>query len=69
MTKESQFNHHTSYQGAYVAQKGDTEQYEYKSKDIRVNKSYATHAKKNSRGLKKDQIMDSLAQRSLTKGN
>ena len=39
---------------AYVAQKGEDEQYEYKSKGIRVNKSCATQTKKNSRGLKKD---------------
>ena len=39
---------------AYVAQKGEAEQCEYKSKGIRVNKSCATPAKKNGRGLKKD---------------
>ena len=39
---------------AYVAQMGDAEQYEYKSKGIRVNKYCATPANKNSRGLKKD---------------
>jgi len=39
---------------AYDAQKGEAEQYEYKSKGIRVNKSCATPTKKNSRGLKKD---------------
>lgn len=39
---------------AYVAQKGEAEQYEYKSKSIRVKKSCATPAKKNSRGFKKD---------------
>ena len=38
----------------YVAQKGEAEQYEYKSKGIRVNKYCATPTKKNSRGLKKD---------------
>ena len=38
----------------YVAQKVEAEQYEYKSKGIRVNKSCVTPAKKNSRGLKKD---------------
>ena len=39
---------------AYDAQKGEAEQYEYKSKGIKVNKSCATPTKKNSRGLKKD---------------
>jgi len=39
---------------AYVAQKGEAEQYEYKSKGTRVKKSCVTPAKKNSRGLKKD---------------
>ena len=34
--------------------KGEAAQYEYKSKGIRVNKSCATPAKKNSRSLKKD---------------
>ena len=38
---------------AYVAQKGEVGQYEYKSKGIRVKKSCVTPAKKNSRGLKK----------------
>ena len=38
----------------YVAQKHEAEQYEDKSKGIRVNKSCATPTKKNSRGLKKD---------------
>ena len=38
----------------YVAQKGEAEQYEYKSKGIKVNKSCATPTKKNSKGLKKD---------------
>ena len=38
----------------YVAQKGEDEKYEYKSKGIRVNKSCASPAKKNRRGLKKD---------------
>ena len=39
---------------AYVAQKGEAEQYEYKSRGIRVNKYCTTPTKKNSRGLKKD---------------
>ena len=39
---------------AYVAQKGEAEKYEYKSKGIRVNKYCATPTKKNSRGLNKD---------------
>ena len=39
---------------AYVAQKGEAEQYEYEPKGIRVNKYCATPTKKNSRGLKKD---------------
>ena len=39
---------------AYDAQKGEAEQYEYKSKGIKVNNSCATPTKKNSRGLKKD---------------
>ena len=39
---------------AYVAQKVEATQYEYKSKGIRVNKSCVTLAKKNRRGLKKD---------------
>ena len=38
---------------AYVAQKVEVEQYEYKSKGIRLKKSCVTPAKKNSRGLKK----------------
>ena len=38
---------------AYVAQKGGAEQYEYKSKEIRVNKSCVSPTKKNSKGLKK----------------
>ena len=38
---------------AYVAQKGEAEKYEYKSKGIRVNKSCAILAKKNRKGLKK----------------
>ena len=38
---------------AYDAQKGEAEQYEYKSKGIRVNKSCATPTNKNNRGLKK----------------
>ena len=39
---------------AYVAQKGEAEQYEYQSNGIRVNKSCATPTKKNSKSLKKD---------------
>jgi len=39
---------------AYVALKGEADQYERKSKSIRVKKSCTTPAKKNSRGLKKD---------------
>jgi len=39
---------------AYDAQKGEAEQYEYKSRGIRVNKYCTTPTKKNSRGLKKD---------------
>ena len=39
---------------AYDAQKGEAEEYEYKSRGIRVNKSCVTPTKKNSRGLKKD---------------
>ena len=38
---------------AYVSQNGEAEQYEYKSKGIRVNKYCVTPTKKNSRGLKK----------------
>ena len=38
----------------YVAKKGEDEQYEYKSKCVRVNKSCVTPTKKNSRGVKKD---------------
>ena len=45
---------------SYDAQKGEVEQYEYKSKGIRVNKSCATPTKKNSRGLKKDHGQSSL---------
>ena len=39
---------------AYVAQKGEAEQYGYKLKGIKVKKSCATPEKKNSIGLKKD---------------
>ena len=51
---------------AYVAQKGKAEQYEYKSKGIRVNKSCATQQRKIAEALRK--IMGSLAQRSLIEG-
>ena len=52
----------------YVAQKGEAEKYEYKSKGIKVNKSYVTPPpKKIAEELRN--IMGILAQRSLTKGN
>ena len=52
---------------AYDAQKGEAKQYEYKSKGIRVNKSCVTPPKKIAEALRN--IMGSLAQRILSKGN
>ena len=52
---------------AYVSQKGEAEQYEYKSNGIRVNKYCGPQQRKIAKALRN--IMGSMAQRSLTKGN
>ena len=52
---------------AYVTQKGEAEQYEYKSKGIRVKKSCVNSKMKIEEAL--INIMGNLAKRSLTKGN
>ena len=52
---------------AYVSEKGEANQYEYKSKGITVNKCCGPQQRKVAEALRK--IMGCLAQRSLTKGN
>ena len=51
----------------YVSPKGEDEQYEYKSRGIKVNKYCGPQQRKIVEALRN--IMGSMAQRSLTKGN
>ena len=52
---------------AYDAQKGEAEQYEYKSRGIRLINIVRPQQRKIAEALRK--IMGSVAQRSFTKGN